>query len=288
MTEPRPGRSRNVWIIVFVAVVLACFCLLAAAVIGVGVASNWTFRFGQGVFGPQESSQVQRTFTLGSAPSLTVNNFAGSVTVQAGASDTVQVTATKKAVGLSNLDRVTVEFNEQENGLEVRTRKPAGLGNASVEIQITAPAGSQVNIQTGAGSVNVQGLTGSVTVHTGAGSVDIRDVSATIDAQTGAGSIDVRGATGQVQLQTGAGSINYQGDPQGNCRFETGTGSIDLTLPADLNVTVDLGTGLGGVSVPYAVSGQVTRREVKGTIGAGTDGSIYAHSGTGSIDLKKQ
>jgi nitrate reductase NapE component len=290
MTETKPKGTRNVWIIVFVVLVLVCFCLLAAAVVGVGLATNWAFDIwgGGGLLAAQETSQVERSFTLGSAPSLTVDSFAGKITIQAGVGDTIRVVATKKAHGLANLDRISIDFTEETNGLRIRTRKPVGLSNASVELQITAPAGTQVDLHTGAGSTDVQGLSGSVTVDTGAGSVDIRDVSGTLNAHTGAGSVDVRGAVGRVQLQTGAGSITYQGNPEGDCRFESGTGSIDLILPADLNFKVDLGTGVGGVTVAYNVVGQVTRREVTGTIGTGADGSIYAHTGTGSIDLKRK
>jgi DUF4097 and DUF4098 domain-containing protein YvlB len=100
--------------------------------------------------------------------------------------------------------------------------------------------------------------------------------------------MDVRGAAGTARLDTGAGSISYQGTPQGECRFETGAGNITLALPADLNIQVDLETRVGNIDVDFSVDGQVTRREVQGVIGSGAQGTIYAHSGAGNIDVVRR
>jgi DUF4097 and DUF4098 domain-containing protein YvlB len=97
--------------------------------------------------------------------------------------------------------------------------------------------------------------------------------------------MDVQGASGRVRLDTGSGRIEYEGNPSGNCRFETGSGSITLVLPGELNVEVDLDTGSGEIDVEFGVEGQMGKGEVKGTIGDGSQGSIYAHTGSGSIDV---
>jgi hypothetical protein len=53
-------------------------------------------------------------------------------------------------------------------------------------------------------------------------------------------------------------------------------------------VAVDLETGMGTIDAGFAVDGYASRQEVKGTIGTGDQGSIYAHTGAGSIDLIKR
>jgi hypothetical protein len=45
---------------------------------------------------------------------------------------------------------------------------------------------------------------------------------------------------------------------------------------------------VGNVDVDFAVDGQVARREVRGVIGSGAQGTIYAHTGTGSIDVVRR
>jgi hypothetical protein len=214
-----------------------------------------------------QSERSEEAFVVGDAPSLKIDNFAGNVTVHAGERGVIRVVATKKAPRVGDLGRIEIQTDEQNGGLQITTSRPSGFMNAAVELEITAPTGTRLDADTGAGNLDVDGLTGE------------------IDAHSGAGNVDVRGAAGTARLDTGAGSIGYQGTPQGECRFETGAGNIRLVLPADLNVQVDLDTGMGNIDVDYVVDGQVTRTEVNGVIGDGSQGSIYAHSGTGNIDL---
>ena len=278
------NKNRNAWIIAAVALVIACFCMLA---ILVAVAAGWLVAAPirlQGVPGSQQE-RIEQVFEAGAAPSLTVDNFAGSVTVRAGEAGVIRVIATKKAPLGTGLEQIDITMTPQDDGLVIKTQRRGISSNTSVDLEVTVPADTQLDLQTGAGSVDVHGLQGKVKANTGAGSVTIEDVTAEIEAHTGAGSLELRGVSGPARLDTGAGSIQYEGAPQGDCRFETGTGSILLTLPEDLNMAVDLQTGMGDVSVGFAVDGQVSRREVKGTIGSGDQGTIYAHTGTGSIDL---
>jgi DUF4097 and DUF4098 domain-containing protein YvlB len=284
------SRNRTIWIIVIVAAVLLCCCMLAIAV-ALAAGAGWFGIFsttGQGGLGTV-SEHVDQNFAVGSTPKLTVQNFAGSVTVRAGTAGQIQVSVTKKAPNRTGLDSIQVDMNSQDGGVSIKTTKPGISGNLSVQLEITAPADAQLDLHTGAGSIDVTGFANGAKVDTGAGSVTLQDVMGALDAHTGAGSISVQGASGVVLLNTGAGSIDYQGAPQGNCRFETGTGSIQLTLPADLSATVDMGTGVGDIQLGgFAVQGQVSKRNVQGTIGSGNQAQIYAHTGTGSIDLNRQ
>jgi DUF4097 and DUF4098 domain-containing protein YvlB len=279
-------RNRTVWIVVAIVVVLCCCALAVAAAVAVGAGWFTLYPVSRSQVGlGAMSERTEQSFNVGAAPNLTVDNFAGNVTLRAGAAGTVQVIATKRASNQAGLNRIDVQVEQQQGGLLVRTSTSGIPSNLSVQLEITAPAGALLDVHTGAGTLDVQGFSGAVKVDTGAGSVSILDVQGSIVGHTGAGSIDVQGATGQVQVDSGAGSIDYLGTPQGDCRFESGTGSIRLSLPANLGATLDLSTGVGDVSVAFAVAGQVSKREVQGTIGGGGETSIYAHTGTGSIDL---
>jgi DUF4097 and DUF4098 domain-containing protein YvlB len=284
------SKNRTVWIVfAIVAAVLVCCCVAAivASALGFGWFTTGPVRFG-GVPGLQ-TERIDQTFLRGSGSTLTVSNFAGNVTVRTGGAGQVQVVATKRAPSRASLDSISVEMQPQDGSLQIKTTRSGILSNLSVNIEIMAPADTLLDLHSGAGSIDVRGFQNDVRADSGAGSLTIQDVTGTIDGHTGAGSIDVRGATGLVRLNTGAGSIDYTGTPQGDCRFETGTGSIQLTLPASLNATVDLGTGVGDIQLGgFAVEGQVSKRAVKGTIGSGNQAQIYAHTGTGSIDLNRQ
>ena len=262
------SKNRTVWIIVAVIVVVLCCCALAVAAAVVGLFATQPLDWRGATSLQRERSE--EAFVVGDAPSLEIDNFAGNVTVRAGERGVIRVVATKKAPRIGDLDRIEIKIDEQNGGLTIRTNKPSGFTNASVELEITAPGGTRLDARTGAGNV------------------DLNDSTGEIDARTGAGNINVRGAAGTARLDTGAGNIRYQGTPQGECRFETGAGNITLDLPTDLNVQVDLDAGMGNIDVDYAVDGQVTRREVNGVIGDGSQGSIYAQTGAGNIDVVRR
>ncbi|MGD8791992.1 MAG: DUF4097 family beta strand repeat-containing protein [Anaerolineae bacterium] len=314
------SKNRNILIVLAFVVVVLCLCAVAVVVLVAGsLFVTRTETSGVAIVAGQ--ARTEQTFDVGAAPNLRIDNFAGSVTVRAGDQGQIRLVATRRASRAADLARIQVAVSERDGGLVVETTKPFGLSNASVQIEIAAPADTYLDLHTGSGSVDVAGihggavvdtgsgsvtardLRGTVELHTGSGSVEVRDmdgglqvdsgsgslallgVLGDIDAFTGSGSIDVRGARGAVHLDTGSGSLDFDGIPQGGCRFETGTGSIVLHLPADLDADVELETGSGTVSLQFPVDGTVSRSRVEGIIGGGQQVSIYAHTGTGNIDV---
>jgi DUF4097 and DUF4098 domain-containing protein YvlB len=213
--------------------------------------------------------RLEKTFDVGDTPTLDVSNFAGSISVRAGEGHAVHVVAVKKAGSQNKLDRITVKMSEQGGDVVISAKVSPNTGNASVDLEITAPAASKLLLDTGAGTIDVRGITGP------------------IDVDSGAGQVDLRGARGPVRVSLGAGQITYEGALSGDCRFKTGAGEIRLWLPADLNMEVDLSTGIGTVGVEYHVDGLVRMREIQGVIGDGSQGSISARTGVGSITLEQ-
>jgi DUF4097 and DUF4098 domain-containing protein YvlB len=262
------SKNRNVWIIVAVVLVALCCCAAAAAVVAVASVGWFTTQVPDW-FVPTslQTERSEQTFVVGSAPTLEIESFAGNVTVRAGESGVMRVVATKKAPRISDLERIAVRMSEKDGGVVIKTEKPSVPYNFSVNLEITTPAGTDVDVQTGAGNVTVCCLSGAVRVKTGAGNFDGEDL------------------TGRIDVHSGTGNIDYQGEPQGDCRFEVGAGNITLMLPSDLSAEVDVESGMGNVDVGFSVDGQVTGRKVQGVIGSGTQGRIYVHTGAGNIDV---
>jgi DUF4097 and DUF4098 domain-containing protein YvlB len=278
------------WIIGAIALVTACCCVVAVA--AVALASGQivrSVRLGLPVelsdIVPAESSRIEHTFAVDGAPTLEIDNFAGSVTVHAGASGEIRVVAVKRASRQGDLDRIEVNLSQEARRVIVETRKPSTLNNAMVRLEISTPTDTRLELRTGASDTEVRGLAGDVVVFTGAGSVRLSDLEGDIEAYTGAGTVEVREARGRVRLESGAGTIYYRGQPEGSCEFVSGAGTIHLVLPSDLDMEVDLSSGMGSVDVDHSVAGRVTRRDVKGVVGSGENGSIHARTGLGSIQV---
>jgi len=179
---------------------------------------------------------IERDFAVSAAVTVTVNNFVGDVTYRTGSAGCVRVKAVKRAEHRSELDCIEVHMTAHSTGVDVTTSNPRNLDNASVDLEITAPADAIPNIY------------------------------------------------------TGVGEIYYRARPLGNCRFKTGVGQIRLALPSDVSVTVELSAGVGTIFVGFPVDGVITNHPsyVKGTIGGGCCGDLYACTGVGNISLLRR
>jgi DUF4097 and DUF4098 domain-containing protein YvlB len=317
MEQSMESPNRSVWIFITAILLVACCCLLAVTAIVLGRAAFRPAGWDWAASHQQES--IERTFSLGDAPDLRIDHIAGPVTVRAGEGDEIRVRATKRAANRSDLDRIQVKMSQRDGALQIETSQPAGLSGAWVELEVATPASTRLDLHVFSGSVDVRGLRDDVAIDSGSGSVTVAGVAAGVDVDvasgsltiqditgpisagvdsggvsiagvrgdvgvhTGSGSIEVREASGNARLDSSSGSIDYQGTPRGDCRFTTKSGSITLLLPAGLDARVDLRTGSGEVDVDFAVDGQVTKRRVKGAIGSGDEGQIYAHTLSGSV-----
>jgi DUF4097 and DUF4098 domain-containing protein YvlB len=322
------SKNRGVWILVVLAGIALCCCVALLA--AVALSQVWGWNWGWGLDVPAiwqeggegvEGARIERTFDVGSAPTLMVDNVAGSLTVRSGDGNEIRIVAVKHAALRRDLERIEVKITPQEGALHIETTKPRSLSSAWVDLTITAPADTRLDLSTGSGTVEVRGfdggaqlrtgsgsvvaqsLRGDLSLHTGSGSmtiqevagrlkadtgsggIDVQGMDGELEAHTGSGSIDVRRAAGPARLITGSGRVSYQGSPQGDCRFTTGSGGISLRMPASLDAQIDLHTGSGSVRVGYPVDGLVTRSDVQGTIGRDGPTAIFAETGSGNIDL---
>ncbi len=270
------NRNRNVFIVVAIVVVLAC-CLMAALAVALTTgAIGW---FTNRSFGPdfnldfeQVTEESEMSFEVGEAPVLQIENFAGNIDIQTGSAGTIDAVATRRAVRNANLQRIVVEPSQEGDTITIRTRRASDeFVNVAVDLDVTVPPGTRINVTTGAGEVTIDGVEGETAV------------------RTGAGNVEVRGSEGQVSLDTGAGNIDYAGEPQGTSTFETGAGNIDIDLPGDFSGTVELDSGLGTVDVgTFDVIGDVSTGSARGTIGTGGGPTIQAHTGAGNINLVRR
>lgn len=217
------------------------------------------------------TERVEETFEVGSAPELEVDSFAGRVTIHAGGDGSVQVVATKHVREGAGPGEIILEMSAEGSRIHVTARpRRVNVANRWVELDITVPAQTALDVRAGAGAVEVRSVQGDLTV------------------DAGAGGIEIKGAAGAARLTAGAGGIDYEGRPSGSCTFRVGAGGITLRLPADADVEVDLTAGLGGVNSQMPIAGRVSRHSIHGRIGTGEKGSVTATAGVGGIDLLRR
>lgn len=183
-----------------------------------------------------------------------------------------------------------------------------GWRGRSPEITILTPTETDLNLNSGDGSLALAGLRGSLDAHTGDGSISGEELSGALRLTTGNGSVQLHRAEGTLYATTGDGSMSLDGrfsqfearSGDGSIQLRlapgstltsssnvsTGDGSIALNLSHDLRAEVDASTGDGNIasSVPMLTTTSGRRNRVHGTMNGGGP-LIRLHSGDGSIAI---
>ncbi|MCU0646374.1 MAG: DUF4097 domain-containing protein [Gemmatimonadaceae bacterium] len=219
-----------------------------------------------------------------------VRNINGRVRVERASGKQVEIAATKRwrrgnpddvrietrRVGADEQDvLVCALWGEQRceaDGIRGRTRWRDG-DDVSVEFVVRLPDGVRVDVNTVNGGVDIQGVGGDVVARTVNGDIDAASTGGPVVARTVNGSLRVR--------------MNTIGSAS-DLEYETINGSVTVELPSSLGASVDLSTVNGKVSsdFPMMVSGTVSPKRVRATIG---DGRVQLRVRTinGSVELRK-
>jgi len=183
----------------------------------------------------------EQTLSVDEPILLDVSTGSGSITIEAGAVDRVEIVGHVR-VGNSwfrrsednaqeLLDRILADPPIELDGdsLRVGYLKGRGLkGNISISYEITVPAAARVKSDTGSGSMTIDGVAEIVKADSGSGSVTLSNISGGAVADTGSGSIRANGIAGAFKGDTGSGSITLTQSGPGDVRVSTGSGSIEL------------------------------------------------------------
>jgi hypothetical protein len=277
-------------IVAGVTVVLVLACAVACLAV-VGVVAYFRADIGVG-----DRAQVQDAIVsevaVESPATLTMRNPAGTVTIRTGPqNDRIIVEATKEADSvfgrqaerLADQVDLQIEGEGSEARVEVDLPDASGVGFARVNLVITVPEETHLNVVNEAGHVQIRGTEGDIRVRSEAGNLRIEDVtvSQSCDVMNTAGSITFEG-----QLpEPGA------GDEPWEVVLRTEVGNIDFAVPVDSRFTLDAESEAGSVNAKFELddpqSGSV-RREAGEWLKGGVNGSqaspnVILRTETGNI-----
>ena len=264
---------------------------------------------------------VERVVEVADTVPLTVDSFAGSITVMTGDYGRIQVVAERRGLDESELENISVEATKEDDGVHVVARSSAPRrGRHWVQLTVTVPRGTPTRLRTRGGTIRVDGTAADVDAHTLGGSIKTSGTSGAAELQTAGGSIQVTehggpvkaataggairlagglvgvdattiggsiridGAYGPVAASTKGGSIVVVGRLSGACSLDTAGGSIRVNLEAGTNIEVDA-TG-DGVSTDFPGL-EAHRRRIEGRIGTGEEGRLVARTVAGSVSIKR-
>ncbi len=129
--------------------------------------------------------------------------------------------------------------------------------NRSVRLEVEVPESVGLDIEDGAGSIEIRDVLGKITVEDGSGSLQMTNIGGDVRVVDGSGSISVETVGGDISIEDGSGSITVQ-DVRGSVVIDDGSGSINVTdVDADLIIEDD-----GSGSLNFArVNGRVEQKD---------------------------
>jgi DUF4097 and DUF4098 domain-containing protein YvlB len=195
---------------------------------------------------------------------------------------------------------IRIEEHQSGDAVQIEVRYPHhnfNFGpdwghNHRVDIDIRMPREGKVNLRTGDGKIDIDGLKGEMDLHSGDGSENLNGVDGKLRASTGDGHIRADGRFDELELKTGDGHVEVRATAGSSLaagwRLETGDGNVTLELPGELSANVDLHTSDGHIDldIPITTEGNIRQNDVRGKLNGG--GSLLTiRTGDGSIHLRK-
>ncbi len=208
------------------------------------------------------SQSVNETIPVAPGSEISVENLAGSLTIEGWDGGMLEVTGTL-GDGVERLDidvdedgdvYLEVEFDEDYHGKQTR----------STDLTIRMPADSPLSVETVSASISVSGVRGGLDLETVSGAIQIRGLPASLDIENVSGSVDVETAPPGSDVESVSGRIEI-GSVMGDIDAENVSGDIVIN-----------GGTLGDASME-TVSGNITCSAVPGPAG---DVDMETMSGT--------
>ena len=248
---------------------LALFALLLLALLTVAALLVWR-SLGDELSG---TSVARDTVDSGPEPRVRVANAAGKVRVEGVEGlDAIEYEVTRYALGPDpaaakrSASQVPVDLTREDSTIVLQTDGGRGTG---ADYALEVPAAGAVEVEAGAGDVEVSGVSGEVTVVAEAGDVTMRGTGSDVAVESPQGDVtvdDVNTDTGQVELEVGtgdlvvrdlivgtleasveSGDVTLSGRFSGSGRIFVEAGSITANLPPEDTRELTLETNVGNV-----------------------------------------
>lgn len=223
----------------------------------------------------------ERNLEVASAGRVRIDSDGGSVRVRGHEEPTVSVVAR----GRRGADQPhLLDVTQRSGTVEITCRERSRWRRRGVRLEVSVPIGSDLDVITGGGNVNAEGVAGAAEVKTGGGNITITGAQREVHVTTGGGAIAVDDIDGALSATTGGGSVQVAGRLRGASVIRTGGGSISVRLADDAHIRVNaVGTGaFTDIDGLRAERGRIT-----GALGGGSDGELRARTGGGTIRITR-
>jgi DUF4097 and DUF4098 domain-containing protein YvlB len=192
----------------------------------------------------------EKTFHISSGKELKLDASVGDVMITTWNQDEVYI----KVLGNEKAeDKMTFDFNANENVVEVIARKEGWFSNwfgssgISLRFEIKVPERFNNKVSTSGGDIKLADVIGATYLKTSGGDLWIRNTEGELKASTSGGDITLDGNRGNLSVSTSGGDINAK-NFDGDLYASTSGGDIKLK---GTNSKIDAETSGGDIYLEY-------------------------------------
>lgn len=212
--------------------------LLLFVVVGLLLAGCTEIRLDGPVTAAENETQ---SVVVTGVPTVTISNFAGTITVRNGEAGKVtgnltrQSRATDEAEAQAQLDSITMEISQTNNNVEMTVDAPHNTDNLqaglTAELEVLVPPGSTLSLNLGAGDITVEEPAADVAYNLGAGTATtVLPADASFNVSISGG---VTGVDSDFPEVSGGGlatdmDVTVGANPTQTLTFNVGAGEVNL------------------------------------------------------------
>jgi hypothetical protein len=141
--------------------------------------------------------------------------------------------------------------------------------------------------ETSGGGITADAIDGRIDADTSGGSIHMDGVTGDIRAHTSGGGIQIREAGGRVEAETSGGSLQAsfkRGNARGG-RLESSGGGVSVAVDPQVGLAIDASGNSVHADVPITVQGEISRRHLRGNLGAGGE-MLRVRTSGGSVSIR--
>jgi len=237
-----------------------------------------------------------RAYQVEGRPQLIVDADDGNVTIHGEGGNGVHINVHSDGWRIAP-EEIEVNAQQQGNRITVTLRKHRSAlrvhFHTSLEIRVTLPIESDLDVHTRDGNLDVTRIKGAQKLRTGDGNAYLRDADGSLDLDTGDGNLDIDGRFDQLALRTGDGNIDATvragSSMKANWTLRTGDGNVHLRVPENLAADIDAHTGDGRVRSDLPLTVNATsgnENDLRGKLNGGGQ-TLSVRTGDGTIEIRR-
>ena len=192
-----------------------------------------------------QAPETDRSVSVSRGARLTLENFAGEVTIRAWDRDTLRVQARHGS-------RTKIDIRNTPAGVVIRAQQDAPN---SVDYEISAPAWMPVRVSGTYNFITIEGMQGEIVAETTQGDVAVSGGTGAITAASIMGQVTVDGAKGRVTASSVNDGVRVS-NTSGDISTQTSNGNIELDQITSGNVEANTINGHIQFEGPLAESGR--------------------------------